>query len=176
MKRGEGLGNQGSLSSSPCRLMERTRLDSATGCRIWTGASSPAGYGRVKVGGKLRGAHQVSWEANFGAIPDGMFVCHTCDNPPCIEPTHLFLGTRSDNMLDCSAKGRLFLHTGMKRRAESIRRGDQATPSKLTEQSVREIRQLRSGGMTFTELGQRYGVDQSTVRSVVARKTWAHVA
>lgn len=87
------------------RIMSRVRK-CKSGCWEWTGASSNEGYGRVKVAGKLESPHRLMWEEENGPIPDGLWILHDCDNPPCVNPAHLFLGTRSDNMLDASKKGR----------------------------------------------------------------------
>ena len=75
------------------------------GCWVWQGTVNAQGYGRVRRGA-IGGAHRVSWVIANGAIPDGMHICHKCDNPPCVRPDHLFAGTRSDNMKDCTSKGR----------------------------------------------------------------------
>lgn len=81
------------------------------GCWIWTASVSRAGYGDIWVGlrpgVRIIKVHRLSWEIHYGPIPDGLFVCHRCDNPRCVRPDHLFLGTHTDNMRDASAKGRL---------------------------------------------------------------------
>jgi hypothetical protein len=82
------------------------------GCLEWTGSRLPRGYGHLKAAGKDRYAHRLTWELAHGPIPDGMYVCHTCDNPPCCEITHLWLGTPTDNAADRDAKGR----NGMRKR------------------------------------------------------------
>ena len=76
-----------------------------SGCWLWTVAAN-GGYGHLKRAGKRLLAHRVSWEIHNGAIPDGLWVLHRCDNPPCVNPAHLFLGTPGDNVLDCVSKGR----------------------------------------------------------------------
>ena len=84
------------------------RVEKSDDCWTWSGArQAPDSYGRIKVEGRLLLAHRVSYELHYGPIPDGMQICHTCDNPPCVRPNHLFAGTRSENMLDASRKGRL---------------------------------------------------------------------
>lgn len=76
-------------------------------CWEWEGSRYPSGYGAVKWNGRVIGAHRLAWIEAFGPIPDGLDVCHHCDNPPCVRPSHLFLGTRSDNMRDAVSKGRM---------------------------------------------------------------------
>lgn len=81
-------------------------VDASSGCWLWTGDKAKKGYGRLKIEGKRVYAHRAMWEEKVGAIPAGQLVCHTCDNPSCVRPDHLFLGTQFDNMGDASAKGR----------------------------------------------------------------------
>ena len=87
------------------RLMERI-VFGVTECWHWTGATNDFGYGRMTSGGRLQVAHRLSWQAFKGQIPDGQYVLHKCDNPSCINPDHLWLGTYSDNLRDAWAKGR----------------------------------------------------------------------
>lgn len=85
------------------------KVKKSDACWEWQGGRLPHGYGRIVISrkeGAVR-AHRFSWELHFGPIPDGMVICHRCDNPPCVRPDHLFVGTQSDNMRDCVNKGRL---------------------------------------------------------------------
>jgi len=91
-------------------------------CWEWIGARGARGYGKMTAGPRGSGhvrAHRVSWELAFGPVPDGLWVLHTCDNPPCVRPDHLWLGTRLDNMRDCARKGRIDTRAA---RAERARR------------------------------------------------------
>lgn len=120
-------------------------------CHVWTGAVSRYGYGRVRRKGVTVLAHRFAWELAFGPIPDGLLVCHHCDNPPCVNPRHLFLGTVKDNAEDCVGKGRSCT-------------GERHPRHKLTPQLVSAIKRDHSaGGVTHRELAARYGVSQPSV-------------
>lgn len=135
-------------------------------CWEWTGATTSAGYGVHWQRGKNAPAHRASWEFANGQIPTGKEVCHRCDNPPCVNPDHLFLGTHAENMLDCVAKGR---------GAHGDSRGDGNGRAKLTEEQVREMRSLGTT-MRVAELTERYGVSDSQVRAILRGERWRHVA
>lgn len=82
------------------------RVSRSSRCWIWTGAHDRAGYGWMRIDGIIIGAHRIAWELAYGPIPDGLLVCHHCDNPTCVRPSHLFLGDHQDNYDDMVTKGR----------------------------------------------------------------------
>lgn len=160
----------GSHASQPTPLIERfwSKVSKSDGCWLWTGSHTKAGYGNI--GGERnstnRYAHRVSWEIHFGPIPDGMEVCHSCDNPPCCNPSHLFLGSHADNMADRDAKGR-----------DNHARGAAAGRAKLTEDQVVEMRRLyATGRYSQSALGRMYDIDISSARKTIIRQYWKHVA
>ena len=133
-------------------------------CWEWQGYKIPAGYGQIRegVGGSrnLR-VHRVSWElANGCPIPTGKFVCHHCDNPSCVNPAHLWIGTNADNQRDMVNKGR----SG---------RGARTRNSKLTEQDVHEIRQMLSRDILQRVIAKKYGVTRATISKIKTGETWA---
>lgn len=136
------------------------------GCHLWTGARAKAGYGRIGTGGHRGGhvgSHRIAWEIANGPIPDGLWVLHKCDNPPCVNPDHLFLGTLADNQADMRAKGRHI-------------KGEACTRSALTPSLVIEVRRLhRSEGMKHVDIARHLGVSAQAIRNVLSGKTWKHI-
>ena len=135
-------------------------------CWPWLAYRNEWCYGIIFADGKYPRAHRVGWAFHTGKpVPDGMCVCHTCDNPPCQNPAHLFLGTVADNNRDMMNKGR----TGDKR-------GEANGQAKLTADDVHRIRELyANGGKTQAEIGVLFGVGDSHVSKIVRREKWSHV-
>lgn len=135
------------------------------GCWEWTGETNPRGYGRLKVDGYRRvQAHRFSYEIHKGAIPEGMLVLHKCDNPPCTNPDHLFLGTTQDNTDDMIRKGR-----------KIVIRGNNLPQAKINDESVRDIRSRCSKGESQKSVALHYGLSQSSVSLIVNRINWSHI-
>ena len=135
-------------------------------CWPWAGKVNANGYGiaPAKTGERL--AHRLTYRETLGDIPPGMFVCHHCDNPICCNPSHLFLGTPSDNSADMWAKGRHKPFTPL---------GDDHPRARLTAAVIPEIRRLCAERMTHREVAAMFGVCRSTITSVIRGWTWAHV-
>jgi hypothetical protein len=147
----------------PVSFDDRLALSGA-GCLEWTGTTVRGGYGQVRVGRKMVYAHRVAFERSKGEIPEGMFVCHSCDNPPCCNPDHLFLGTHQENMSDKVAKGRQTAMVGTKNPS-----------SKLTEDDVRQIRKLYADGINMPRLAAVFGVTKQAIYLIVHRRKWQHI-
>lgn len=138
------------------------RVEKSDGCWRWTGSLATKGYGRINLGGGVRVlAHRFSYELHFGKPPDDLFVCHRCDNPCCVNPAHLFLGTAADNTADAASKGRL--------RGQS---GEDNCKAKLTVEDVRQIRLLKRQGAKTATLAKRFCVSRFTIWDIVSGKTW----
>lgn len=147
-------------------LVERfwTQVDRSGDCWVWIGTRNQKGYGRFKAGNAPIPAHRFSYELSNGKIPEGMLVCHTCDHPWCVNPTHLFLGTNAENMEDMVRKGR-----------KKIVKGEEAGSSKLTDQDVFDIRAAFATGEGAITLAKKYGLNRQTIYDITSRKTWKHV-
>lgn len=143
-------------------------VDKSGGCWIWTGGKNDDGYGlmNVRLGVNKwapRLAHRLS--AQFAGMHiDGISVLHRCDNPPCVNPGHLFLGTREDNVADMDRKGR-----------RGSLKGSAHGNSKLTDEQVIEIRRLRASGSRGIDLARRFGVSPSAIVWITKRKQWTHI-
>lgn len=152
------------------------KVDKSKECWEWTARRTRQGYGQFVIdrgGAKWRTemAHRVSWELAHGKIPNGMLVCHKCDNPPCVNPDHLFLGSTKENARDRENKGR-----GVDLSTVRHARGEETNNAKLTDKAVREIRErYKAGGVTQTQLAKEYGVNQTKISDVVNYRTWKHV-
>lgn len=132
-------------------------------CWPWVGQRSANGYGYLSVGGRKVVASRVCWELVHGPIPVGLHVCHRCDNPPCVNPGHLFLGTPRDNSEDMRRKGR--------GSPPPVRRGAANSKTKLSDEQVAAIRRRwAAGGITKTALASQFGVHRSRVFQLVNRK------
>lgn len=157
------------------KFWSKVSAPNANGCREWQGFRMKHGYGRVKTGnGRGTLAHRLAWALTHGPIPAAeghhgtLVVCHRCDNPPCCNPAHLFLGTQQDNIRDRDEKGRC----GARGR---VMRGEASGAAKLTDAAVLEIRAARASGATTVELGRQYGVSSSVISRAARGLTWSHL-
>lgn len=157
-----GIKNQAPLEERFWRFVEKS-----DGCWAWTGNKSRAGYGRISIGPKTLGyvqAHRLSWELHQKQkIPDGMVVMHKCDNPNCVNPEHLSIGTYKENTLDMISKGR-------KKVVAPVGEGN--GKSLLTADQAREIKEST---LSMAELARKFGVSPNCVRGVKIGRTWKHI-
>ncbi len=145
-------------------LSERfwSKVNKTDTCWNWTAYKNKKGYGDFGMGAtKTVASHRFSWELHFGPIPDGLCVCHHCDNPACVRPDHLFLGTQADNGADMRRKKR-----------ERHPSGGEASGAKLSLSNVLEIRSTYRPGDNLSRIARKYGVHRITIYDVVQYKTW----
>jgi len=148
------------------RFLRMILENTITGCHHWTGALRN-GYGRLMIGSRSDGtrksisAHRFAYETFRGPIPEGYEVCHKCDNPKCVNPNHLFVGTRQDNIDDRESK-----------RRNRVKVGEESANAKLTEVDVISAARLRSKGETYASIAERFGVDRKTIMRAVKRQSW----
>lgn len=135
------------------------RVDQGPDCWTWRGYLNPQGYGSLQYQGRRMLAHRLSYELAVGPIPAGMLVCHSCDNPPCVRPAHLWLGTIADNLRDAGAKGRMH-------------RGERHGMARLTADDVMSIRAGLAGGTKGTVLARKHGISRNTVYAIAAGRSW----
>jgi hypothetical protein len=145
------------------------RVDKTDYCWNWTGKFSEKGYGAMRYHGRRILVHRAAWELANGPIPPDLCVLHRCDNPACVRPDHLWLGTRTDNNKDMTAKGR-HAHVGVP--------SEKCHTCKLTIAQVREIRAIYATPEkhpSFAEVAKRFGVHATNIGNIIAFRTWKHV-
>lgn len=145
------------------RFMDKVEKDPVTGCWIWTARRSARGYGEVKARRKKERAHRVAYELYVGPIPKGMCVLHRCDNPPCVNPEHLFLGTVAENNRDMAEKHRSTI-------------GTKSANAKLSPALVMAARRAHRLGVPKKRIARALGVASTTIRQAIKGDTWSHVS
>lgn len=163
-------------------------VDKSGDCWIWLASKLPQGYGRFSLSGRTVRAHRFAYELNVGPIPNGVLCCHKCDNPSCVRPDHLFLGTHADNSADMVRKGRQVKGDNVpyekrrrgdnhhfRLRPETIIRGSKHHRAKLNEANVLIIRNMLAKGESQANLARRFGVNYRTIHLVAHRKIWVHI-
>jgi len=129
------------------------------GCWVWMGTTTVRGYGQIEHKTKKLYAHRASYEAFVGEIPQGMYVCHTCDNVSCVNPNHLFLGTQKQNLQDMVRKGR-------------STRGEKNPGAKLTEEQVNQILTMEG---TSSFISKIFNVSSSSISAIKRKERWSYV-
>ncbi|MCK4261393.1 MAG: HNH endonuclease [Halanaerobiales bacterium] len=145
------------IDKIPVEAKLQDYTESATGCWEYNGCVQSNGYSRIRHRGVTNYGHRLSFEAFNGPIARGLFVCHKCDNRKCINPNHLFLGTREDNTIDAMGKGR-------------VAKGEQLSPLKN-----KDVIFIRNSPLSSKELANKYNLNPSSISAIRLNKTWKHI-
>ena len=146
------------------RFWKKVEICEPEHCWFWRASRLKGGYGIIGISGKNRLAHRVSYELHHGPIPEGMLVLHSCDNPSCVNPAHLHLGTQADNMREKAERGRA-----------SRLCGEKHGSSKLKEVEVRDIHLKHANGVSRKQLAEMFSVHVSVISKILNRKIWKHI-
>lgn len=153
-----------------------SKVNKTSGCWEWTGKQwNKTWYGVFWLNGRNHGAHRIAYELSVGPIPPGLCVLHICDNPLCVRPDHLRLGTHAENRADCVAKGRQAKGATYWAisQPEKLARGERHWGAKLTEEQVRDIRARTD--MSGAAIAREYGISRTTVYDIRNRRIWTHI-
>lgn len=187
----------------PVAVRLDSRLDKTGGddaCWPFIGCRNEQGYGKIRINGRSMRAHRVAWELSYGKLESDLFVCHKCDNPPCCNPSHLFIGTPQDNASDMVKKGRHLINPKhlpfgdahwSRRYPEKVKRGmahplkknpllaahgESAGLTKMTNESVIESRrEFELGVATISHLAKKHRITYTAMYNIIHRKTWRYI-
>ena len=152
------------------------KVDKSGDCWNWIGGSSPAGYGRftILMSGtkKFLLSHRISYFIHTGSLPNGMLVCHSCDNPSCVNPDHLFLGTYRDNVMDAVNKGRIKIPFGIN---TIFPKGEKHPEAKITKDQAIEIKERLSNGERQIDIAEDYPISRWMISKIARGRCWTHV-
>jgi len=144
----------------PRRFWSKVDIGEPDECWEWLASKHRVGYGQFWINERVWRTHRVVWVLTYGPIPEGLFVCHHCDNRACCNPYHLFLGTQAENNADAANKGR-------------IARGEQHYHSKLTEEDVHKIREMLEDGYSYQEIADKFEVTRSNIGHIKTGNSWS---
>lgn len=148
-------------------FLSKVEVDEATGCHNFVGHCNPEGYGQLYVAYRKKGkhterAHRIAWSIAHGEVPECLCVLHTCDNPSCVNPEHLYLGTNADNMKDKADRERIV--------------GERNPNAKLTERQVLDVlKMFHEDKCTIGAIAREYAVGHSTIGNIVKGRRWKHI-
>ena len=151
------------------RFWSKVKIGSPNECWEWQAGDNGTGYGKFYVGGEgnpQKYAHRISWIVENGDIPEGLFLCHKCDNPKCVNPTHLFLGTQSENMKDASRKGRC---------KPSYIHGEACGRGKLKEEDIPIIKDMIRSGVSMNVIAKKYEVTKQSIFHIKTGRNWSWI-
>lgn len=155
------------------KFVEKIIVPGGEGCWLWKGARDEYGYGVFWIGkGRQGKAQRRAYELFVGPIPEGMCVLHHCDVRHCVNPHHLFIGTRADNVADMISKGR---NSRGEKHGGKVLHGERQLYSKLTSEDVVEILKMRKAGMYLEDIANIFNVTRQNIWSIVNKKTWKHI-
>jgi hypothetical protein len=143
-----------------------------SGCWEWVGAKTSQGYGSLRFNGKSVKAHRLSYSLINGEIPDGRMICHHCDNPSCVRPSHLYAGTAADNVRDCYVRGRNANNLPKLQAARPLQVGERHPQSKLTAEIASQMRGMRAKGEAFSRIADQFNVSRPAARDAIQGITW----
>ncbi len=141
--------------SLAARFWSKVEIIDFFDCWKWTACTNYLGYGRIAVNRKNRYAARIGWELVYGEIPPGQCVCHKCDNPICVNPNHLFLGTLHENSIDMVRKGR--------------------AGRKLNKEQILSIRSLRQSGSSCKQLSRQFHIELSHIYRIINKERWKYI-
>jgi hypothetical protein len=168
---------KGTRANTPAKFWRQAEAPSLFECWLWKGTVGTHGYGQISFEGKIWRAHRLAFFLHNGTLDETAVICHSCDNPLCVNPAHLFAGTHADNVAGMVRKGRQARGDRIKGPTMEQRlRGAAHYASKVDEEDLREIRRLRAMGYTLLQLAQRFPLHPMTIGEIARREIWRDVA